>query len=147
MAEFRPLRIVHSEAATSMGGQENRIFKEMVAMREQGHHLEAICQPDAQLTTRLRDAGFTVHAMPMDGWINLVKGAWKIRNILKRSHVDVLNTHSRRDTLVAGLGETRRHAVDCAHTSFVQSRGFLAFLHMDSSPHHDGQSLRSAASD
>lgn len=104
MAEFRPLRIVHSEAATSMGGQENRIFKEMVAMREQGHHLEAICQPDAQLTPRLRDAGFKVHAMPMDGWINLIKGAWKIRNILKTSRIDVLNTHSRRDTLVAGLG-------------------------------------------
>ena len=104
MSEFRPLRIVHSEAATSMGGQENRIFKEMVAMREQGHHLEAICQPDAELTTRLRDAGFTVHAMPMDGFFNLLKGAWKIRSILKKSRVDVLNTHSRRDTLVAGLG-------------------------------------------
>jgi len=104
MADLKPLRIVHSEAATSMGGQENRIFKEMMAMREQGHHLEAICQPDAQLTKRLRDAGFTVHAMPMDGFLNLVKVAWKVRRILKQSRIDVLNTHSRRDTLVAGLG-------------------------------------------
>ncbi len=104
MVDLEPLRIVHSEAATSMGGQENRIFKEMVTMREQGHHLEAICQPDAQLTKRLREAGFTVHTMPMDGFFNLVKGAWKIRCILKKSRVDVLNTHSRRDTLVAGLG-------------------------------------------
>ena len=57
----KPLRIVHSEAATSFGGQENRIFKEMLAMREQGHYLEAICQPDAQLTGRLRGDGFVVH--------------------------------------------------------------------------------------
>lgn len=104
MAELKPLRIVHSEAATSMGGQENRIFKEMVAMREMGHHLEAICQPHAQLTKRLREAGFTVHAMPMDGLLNLLKGAWTVRRILKQSQIDVLNTHSRRDTLVAGLG-------------------------------------------
>lgn len=104
MSAAKPLRIVHSEAATSMGGQENRIFKEMVAMREQGHHLEAICQPDAQLTPRLREAGFTVHAIPMDGVYNLIKGAWQVSRILKRSQIDVLNTHSRRDTLVAGLG-------------------------------------------
>jgi len=38
---------MHSEAATSFGGQEHRIFKEMLAMREAGHHLEAACQPHA----------------------------------------------------------------------------------------------------
>jgi len=37
MTDIRPLRILHSEAATSFGGQEHRIFKEMVAMRERGH--------------------------------------------------------------------------------------------------------------
>lgn len=104
MSTLRPLRIVHSEAATSMGGQENRIFKEMVAMREQGHHLEAICQPHAQLTHRLRDAGFTVHTVPMGGLMNLIKGAWKTYRIFKTSRPDVLNTHSRVDTLLAGLG-------------------------------------------
>ena len=39
---MRTLRIIHSEAATSFGGQEGRIFKEMSAMRERGHCLEAI---------------------------------------------------------------------------------------------------------
>ena len=56
MSDPRPLRIIHSEAATSFGGQEHRVFKEMVAMRERGHYLEAICQPDAELTERLREA-------------------------------------------------------------------------------------------
>ena len=59
MSDARSLRIIHSEAATSFGGQEHRVFKEMVAMRERGHYLEAICQPDAELTERLREAGFT----------------------------------------------------------------------------------------
>ena len=48
----QPLRIMHSEAATNFGGQEHRIFKEMLAMREAGHHLEAVCQPRAQLASR-----------------------------------------------------------------------------------------------
>lgn len=101
MAGERPLRIVHSEAATSFGGQEHRIFKEMVAMRERGHYLEAICQPDAELTPRLRDAGFVVHTMFMDGFVNIVAGIERARRILKAGRFDVLNTHSRQDTIIA----------------------------------------------
>jgi glycosyltransferase involved in cell wall biosynthesis len=95
------LRIVHSEAATSFGGQEGRIFKEMNAMRARGHHLEAICQPKAQLTERLRDAGFTVHALDMWGPVNYMKGVAAVKKILKEGRFDVLNTHSRRDTVIA----------------------------------------------
>lgn len=98
---MRPLRIVHSEAATSFGGQEGRIFKEMQAMRERGHHMEAIVQPDAQLGERLRDAGFPVHTLYMDGPLNYLKGVLSLRGLLKRGRYDVLNTHSRRDTVIA----------------------------------------------
>lgn len=98
-----PLRIIHSEAATSFGGQEHRIFKEMLAMRERGHFIEAICQPHAMLTQRLRDVGFVVHTLYMDGPLNYIKGLRHIRAILKAGRFDVLNTHSRRDTMLAGL--------------------------------------------
>jgi len=101
MADPRPLRIIHSEAATSFGGQEHRVFKEMVAMRERGHYLEAICQPDAELTERLREAGFVVHTLFMDGVVNIVRGVFAIKKILQAGQFDVLNTHSRQDTLIA----------------------------------------------
>ena len=101
MLSARPLRIIHSEAATSFGGQEHRIFKEMMAMRERGHYLEAICQPDAELTERLREEGFVVHTLFMDGLVNIVRGVIAIKNILNKGGFDVLNTHSRQDTLIA----------------------------------------------
>jgi len=101
MTDSRPLRIIHSEAATSFGGQEHRVFKEMVAMRERGHYLEAICQSDAELTERLREAGFVVHTLVMDGTINIVRGVFAIKKILQAGQFDVLNTHSRQDTLIA----------------------------------------------
>jgi glycosyltransferase involved in cell wall biosynthesis len=97
----KPLKIIHSEAATNFGGQEFRIFKEMVAMREQGHHMEAICQPDALLTQRLRDAGFVVHTMYMDGFFNIVSSIFKVWRILRQGKFDVINTHSRQDTIIA----------------------------------------------
>lgn len=98
-----PLRILHSEAATSFGGQEQYIYRMMIAMRERGHHLEAVCQPHAVLAERLRAAGFTVHTTYMDGPANFVKCLFRIRAVLRRGRFDVLNTHSRRDTIVAGL--------------------------------------------
>lgn len=98
-----PLRILHSEAATAFGGQEHRIFKEMIAMRERGHHVELVCQPQAQLVQRMRDQGFTVHTVPMGGVIRFIQGVLKIRGILRAGKFDVLNTHSRKDTLIAGL--------------------------------------------
>jgi len=98
----RSLRIIHSEAAVAFGGQEHRIYKEMLAMREHGHRLEALCQPQAQLVPKLREAGFTVHTVPMGGALNYLKGVVAVSRILRAGRYDVVNTHSRIDTLIAG---------------------------------------------
>lgn len=97
------LRILHAEAAVAFGGQEHRILKEMIAMRERGHHVELVCQPQAQLVARMREQGFTVHTVPMGGVLRFVKGVMAIRRVLRDGRFDVLNTHSRKDTLIAAL--------------------------------------------
>jgi len=96
-----PLRIVHSEAAVAFGGQERRIYKEMLAMRERGHTMEMICQPGTPLARHLEEAGFRVHPVPMAGKVNFMKGIARVASILKQGRFDVLNTHSRRDTIMA----------------------------------------------
>ncbi|CAB3889058.1 N-acetyl-alpha-D-glucosaminyl L-malate synthase [Achromobacter ruhlandii] len=97
------LRIMHSEAATTFGGQENRIFQEMMALRERGHTLEAICQPGSKLSASLQAEGFRVHEFLMDGVSNYTRAVYGIRSILARGKFDVLNTHSRRDTVIAAM--------------------------------------------
>lgn len=97
------LRILHTEAATAYGGQEFCIFKEMVAMRERGHHLEAVCQPRAELAERLREAGFTVHIISMYGPLNFFRSVVFVRRVLRRGRFDVVNTHSRSDTVRAAI--------------------------------------------
>lgn len=72
-------------------------------MRDRGHHLEAVCQPHGQLTQHLRDAGFAVHTLYTDGPLNYVRGVLRVRQVLRAGHFDVLNTNSRRDTLLAGV--------------------------------------------
>lgn len=72
-------------------------------MRERGHHLEAICQPDSGLSKRLSEEGFTVHIVPMDGTRNYLAGIRRVWRLLRDGRFDVLNTHSRRDTVIAAL--------------------------------------------
>lgn len=96
-------RILHTEAATSFGGQEFCIYKEMLAMRDRGHHLEAVCQPQSDLALRLQQAGFRVHLMPMDGMVNFWGAVVRIRRLLRRAPFDVVHTHSRRDTVLGAI--------------------------------------------
>ncbi|MFJ1302937.1 glycosyltransferase family 4 protein [Pseudomonadota bacterium AL_CKDN230030165-1A_HGKHYDSX7] len=98
-----PMRIIHTEAATGFGGQEHRVLNEMLGMRDRGHQVEIICQPDSQLAGRAREAGFRVHTRPMDGWRNYIKGVLAIWRILRARQPHVVNTHSRRDTVIAAL--------------------------------------------
>lgn len=97
------LKILHSEAATSFGGQETYILQVMRILRERGHQVEAACQPHAQLTARLRDEGFVVHTLYMDGARNYIRGVKQLSAVLRQGQFDVVNSHSRRDTLLAGM--------------------------------------------
>ncbi|WP_368643156.1 glycosyltransferase family 4 protein [Castellaniella ginsengisoli] len=99
---MRPLRILHAEAATGFAGQERYIFRLMHALRERGHVVQAVCQPHAQLARELRQAGFQVDAMEMDGPWNYLKGLPHLVGLLRRGAFDVVNTHSRRETLLVG---------------------------------------------
>lgn len=100
---MQPLRILHTEAATSFGGQEQYIYRLMHILRDRGHQVEAACQPHAQLAHKLDEAGFTVHTMLMDGPRNYVRSVARIRGILRQGRFDVVNSHSRRDTMIAAM--------------------------------------------
>ncbi|WMJ69946.1 glycosyltransferase family 4 protein [Stenotrophomonas sp. 24(2023)] len=100
----RALRILHTEAAKGMGGQEIYIFRNMQAMRARGHEVSLLCQPDARLGTLAREHGFTVHTLKMGGLARLVRGIWSVSRLVRRHRYDVVNTTSRRDALIAAAG-------------------------------------------
>lgn len=96
------LRIIHSEAAKNFGGQEHFILRTLRVLRAQGHAVEAICQPDAKLTKVLRQEGFVVHTLVMGGIYNYLVGVFKLWWLLARGKYDVVNCHSRIDTVLVG---------------------------------------------
>lgn len=98
------LKILHTEAAVQMGGQEIYTYRHMLAMRERGHEMFLLCQAGTPLAKRAQEAGFTVFTLPMGGMGNLVRGIPQVRRLVREHRFDVVNTTSRRDTLIAAAG-------------------------------------------
>lgn len=100
---MRKLHVLYAEAATGYGGQERYLHRLMLQIRERGHVVEMLCQPDAELRFHLEKDGFVVHTVPMRRgwgfWISVIK---TIR-FLRKHRYDVVNTTSRMDTLQVGL--------------------------------------------
>jgi glycosyltransferase involved in cell wall biosynthesis len=96
------LTILHTESSLGWGGQENRTLNEMLTMREKGHRMLLACQPEAKLGIRAREAGFLVTEIKMRGALD-IPAILAFRRLISRESIQIVNTHSSKDTLVAGL--------------------------------------------
>lgn len=96
------MRVLHTESSTGWGGQENRTLNEMIGLRDLGHETAVICRPGARLAERAREAGFAAFEAAMRSAVD-VPSILRLRRLFRDFGADVVNTHSGRDTQVAGL--------------------------------------------
>lgn len=96
------MRILHTESSTGWGGQENRTLNELIAMRERGHELAVVSRPGARIIERAKEAGFETFTVDMRGAADL-PAIFRLRSVMKRFRADIVNTHSGRDTQLAGM--------------------------------------------
>jgi len=96
------MRVLHTESSTGWGGQENRTLNELIAMRERGHELAVVSRPGARIIERAKEAGFETFVVDMRGAADL-PAIFRLRGVMKRFRADVVNTHSGRDTQLAGM--------------------------------------------
>lgn len=106
------MRILHTESSTGWGGQENRTINELVSMRDRGHELAVLSRPGARILERAKELGFPTFAVDMRGAIDM-PNILRLRGVIKRFGADIVNTHSGRDTQLAGMA---------AHTLFRRPR-------------------------
>lgn len=113
------MRVLHTESSLGWGGQENRTMNEMIAMRERGHEMAVLSRPDARIIERAKEAGFQTFAVDMRGALDF-PAIFKLRKVMKDFKADIVNTHSGRDTQLAGmaarsLGRNRPRIVRTRH--------------------------------
>lgn len=126
----RKLKIVHTEASLGWGGQEIRVMVELREMAKRGHQTAIVAPPDSDIFRRGLD--FQIQTFPLsmrrsDFFPNL---RW-LSDFFRAERIDVVNTHSSRDSWLAGFAARRAKVplvIKTRHISARVSRGWLTRL-------------------
>ncbi len=109
------MKILHTEWSEGWGGQEIRIINEMMAVKEKGIDPYLACKDNAQIKQKALKKGFTVFALPFSGNVDF-KTIFALKKIIKQEEIDIVNTHSGKDTWVGGF------AAKLAGAKFIRTR-------------------------
>ncbi len=109
------IKVLHTEWSDGWGGQEIRIIGEMLAMRELGVDVCLACTEHAQIRQKALDNDIKVFILPFKGNADL-STLFGLRKIIRQQHIDIVNTHSGKDTWVGGL------AAKLAGAKFIRTR-------------------------
>ena len=95
-------RIVHTEFSQGWGGQEIRIYTEMLAMRERGHHLLLAAPASSNIYQKSQQAGLAVFKMS-ERKAGFLPDVFRLAGWFRREQVQIVNMHSSRDGWIGGL--------------------------------------------
>jgi glycosyltransferase involved in cell wall biosynthesis len=98
----RNWRIAHSEASLGWGGQEHRVYAELMGFKQRGHPVWLMAPAHANIFTRCGQAGIGTMAI-RPGKLRFPFEAMRLASWLKREKIDILNTHSSADGWLVGV--------------------------------------------
>jgi len=109
------IRVLHTEWSDGWGGQEIRIIGEMLALREQGVEVFLACRENATIQHKALEFQIPVFVLPFKGNTDLGT-LLALKKLVKQYQIDIINTHSGKDTWVGGL------AAKLAGIKFIRTR-------------------------
>jgi glycosyltransferase involved in cell wall biosynthesis len=111
----KKIKVLHTEWSNGWGGQEIRIINEMIALRELGVELFLACKEKSKIKQKAIENGFKVFILPFRGNTDF-KTLFGLMKIIKEKRIDIVNTHSGKDTWVGGL------AAKISGAKFIRTR-------------------------
>ncbi len=93
--------IVHTESSLGWGGQEIRVFRELLGMKDFGYDTALIAPQESSLYKRSKEAGIDAYHVAMSSKLNIFSW-YSMYRLLKKLNPLVLNTHSSEDSWLAG---------------------------------------------
>lgn len=96
------MHILHTESSNGWGGQEIRILKEAIGLRQRGHEIFFAVVKGGKLIDYARKEGFTVYEIDFCR-ASAFLALWNLLRIIRRHKINVVNTHSSLDAWLGGL--------------------------------------------
>ncbi len=94
--------VLHTESSKGWGGQENRTLHECIGLKELGARVVILCQPGSTLGERAASKGIEVRFRTLRKSYD-IGAIYSIVKLIKAEGIDVVSTHSGRDSLLAGI--------------------------------------------
>ena len=96
------IRVLHTEWSNGWGGQEIRIVNEMKALREKGVVVYLACRKLSIINQKAIENNIKVFELPFKGNLDIVT-LCSLIHIIKKNSINIVNTHSGKDTWVGGI--------------------------------------------
>ncbi len=100
--------ILHTESAKRWGGQERRTFAEAVEFKKRGYRVILAVQPGSALGEHAKEAGIEVRGIRMRNR-DILKAFFRLIFLIRRERVDIVNTHSSKDSWIASFAARLAH--------------------------------------
>lgn len=111
----KKIKVLHTEWSDGWGGQEIRIINEMLAIREKGIEVFLACREHSQINKKAQEYNIKTFILPFNGSYD-IKTIWQLYKIIKKHKIDIVNTHSGKDTWTGGI------AAKLAKVKFIRTR-------------------------
>ncbi|MBT6914429.1 MAG: glycosyltransferase family 4 protein [Candidatus Marinimicrobia bacterium] len=96
------MNILHTETLKGWGGQQNKVLKECIALRELNHQIILICNPNSKIGEQFRLEKFDVIEKEMNKG-NILKNVFFFLKIFKKFNISMIITHGSTDSWVGGI--------------------------------------------
>ena len=98
----KKIRVLHTEWSDGWGGQEIRIINEMKVIRSKGVEVFLACRESSIIKEKALDNNIKVFTLGFKGNGDL-KTLLALKKIIQKYSIDIVNTHSGKDTWVGGF--------------------------------------------
>ena len=109
------IRILHTEWSEGWGGEEIRIIHEMKMIRSEGVEVYLACRENSLIKDEAIANNIKVFVLPFRGNVDFIT-LLKLKKIIKYYSINIVNTHSGKDTWVGGF------AAKLAGVKFIRTR-------------------------
>lgn len=118
--------ILHTEASLGWGGQEIRVLREALGMRERGHSIIIAAHQESRLLSNAKKEGLEV--LPVEfKRRNFLRIILFFKNLIENKKIDIVNTHSSKDSWLvlpaARLAGNKPLVIRTRHLSTPVHRG------------------------
>lgn len=96
------IKVLHTEWSDGWGGQEIRIINEMLSVRDLGVEVFLACKENAKISAEAKKHDIKTFHLPFRGNAD-IKTFMALRKIIKEHGIDIVNTHSGKDTWIGGI--------------------------------------------